>query len=221
MGSRHHQRDLVSAQGERGEEHESTRKPSGMGCDYCTGRTGLECGVGSLLFQSNNAWAQAEAEEARLLRAGACVVMLRHAQTDPGVGDPPDFRSGAVPHAAQPERAGPRPGPAYRRMVQVPQAPAARGSVQRLVPVQGHGRPGVRRTTLCCRRWGRPLAAAPHSLTRRRRCARCWRAVPPGQFDVWVTHQVNITAFTGENPSMGEAIIVGSGGRALLRTRFG
>ena len=46
-------------------------------------------------------------------------------------------------------------------------------------------------------------------------------AVPPGQFEVWVTHQVNITALTGENPFMGEAIIVRSGGRALLGTRFG
>lgn len=26
------------------------------------------------------------------LRAGACVVLLRHAQTEPGIGDPPGFR---------------------------------------------------------------------------------------------------------------------------------
>ena len=46
-------------------------------------------------------------------------------------------------------------------------------------------------------------------------------AEPPGQFEVWVTHQVNITALTGENPFMGEAIIVDSGGQAPMRTRFG
>ena len=47
--------------------------------------------VGSLFFQAASARAQGEADEARLLRTGPCVVMLRHAQTDPGMGDPPDF----------------------------------------------------------------------------------------------------------------------------------
>ena len=27
-----------------------------------------------------------------LLRAGGCVVLLRHAQTEPGIGDPPNFQ---------------------------------------------------------------------------------------------------------------------------------
>ena len=46
-------------------------------------------------------------------------------------------------------------------------------------------------------------------------------AEPRRRFNVGVTHQVNITALTGENPLMGETIIMGSGGRALLGTRFG
>lgn len=29
-----------------------------------------------------------------LLREGGCVLLMRHAQTDPGVGDPPDFKLG-------------------------------------------------------------------------------------------------------------------------------
>ena len=46
-----------------------------------------------------------------------------------------------------------------------------------------------------------------------------------GQFEAWVTHQVNITAMTGEVPAMGEAFVVklgaeGNSGRVLARTRF-
>ena len=37
--------------------------------------------------------AQAESDDLPMrLRAGGCAVLLRHAQTDPGVGDPPGFR---------------------------------------------------------------------------------------------------------------------------------
>ena len=35
------------------------------------------------------------------------------------------------------------------------------------------------------------------------------------------THQVNITALTGEGPPMGEAVIVGGTCKALLRARLG
>ena len=46
-----------------------------------------------------------------------------------------------------------------------------------------------------------------------------------GQFEAWVTHQVNITAMPGEVPAMGEAFVVklgaeGNPGRVLARTRF-
>ena len=36
--------------------------------------------------------AQSPPDVAVLLRAGGCVLMLRHAQTEAGVGDPPNFR---------------------------------------------------------------------------------------------------------------------------------
>ncbi len=46
-----------------------------------------------------------------------------------------------------------------------------------------------------------------------------------GSFEVWVTHQVNMTSMTGEVPAMGEGFVVtlGSGsqpGRVLARTQF-
>jgi hypothetical protein len=45
--------------------------------------------------------------------------------------------------------------------------------------------------------------------------------IPAGAFEVWVTHQVNIGAFTGESLAMGEAVIVGPEGRVLGRSDFG
>ena len=44
------------------------------------------------------------------------------------------------------------------------------------------------------------------------------KAVPAGAFEVWVTHQVNITALTGEFTAMGEALIVDANGVLLART---
>ena len=41
--------------------------------------------------------------------------------------------------------------------------------------------------------------------------------IAPGRFEVWVTHQVNITALTGEVPAMGEGLVVGTQARVLAR----
>ena len=46
------------------------------------------------------------------------------------------------------------------------------------------------------------------------------KAIANGQFEVWVTHQVNITALTGLVPSMGEAVWVDRQGQPLGRTFF-
>ena len=44
--------------------------------------------------------------------------------------------------------------------------------------------------------------------------------IPARQFDVWVTHQVNISALSGQATGMGEAVILGRDGRLLARTTF-
>ena len=181
-----------------------------------------EVGAGSMLFQAGTAWAQEEVDASRLMRAGACAVMLRHAQTDPGVGDPPEFdlaqcrtqRNLSEAGRAQARRIGqwftarqvsPRSVQssawcrckdtadlAFGRHTVLPALSSTFGSQS-----SNQNQPGQ---TLALR----ALLAA----------------IPAGQFDVWVTHQVNITALTGENAAMGEAIMVGSRGQALLRTRF-
>jgi hypothetical protein len=41
------------------------------------------------------------------------------------------------------------------------------------------------------------------------------KAIKPGQFEVWVTHQVNITSLTQRAPAMGEGFVVGAQGQVL------
>ena len=41
--------------------------------------------------------------------------------------------------------------------------------------------------------------------------------LPQGQFEVWVTHQVNITALTGQPVGMGEAVVLDRKGQVLGR----
>lgn len=176
-------------------------------------------GAGGLLLQANGVRAQTVSEEARLLRAGACVVMLRHAQTDPGVGDPPDFDLAQC----RTQRNLNEPGRAQARRI------GAWFSARQLQPRAVQSSAWCRCKDTADLAFGRhtvlpalssTFGSSQNQASQTQTLRALLASVPPGQFDVWVTHQVNITAFTGENPSMGEAIIVGSGGRALLRTRF-
>ena len=44
--------------------------------------------------------------------------------------------------------------------------------------------------------------------------------MPAGEFEVWVTHQVNMTALTGEGMAMGEALVLDVTGTVLARSTF-
>ena len=44
--------------------------------------------------------------------------------------------------------------------------------------------------------------------------------VGAGRFEVWVTHQVNIGAFTGESTAMGEGVLVDTAGKVMGRSNF-
>ncbi|MEY4236451.1 MAG: hypothetical protein RLZZ454_1709 [Pseudomonadota bacterium] len=43
------------------------------------------------------------------------------------------------------------------------------------------------------------------------------QTMPPQRTEVWVTHQVNMTALTGAYPAMGEGFLVDQRGRLLAR----
>jgi phosphohistidine phosphatase SixA len=168
--------------------------------------------------------AQSAPDVAALLRAGGCVLMLRHAQTEAGVGDPPNFQLGQC----STQRNLSDEGKAQSR--RIGQWFAARklaiGSVQssawcRCIDTAtlafGHYEllPALNSTFD-----SRSNQAAQTDALRER-----LKGIRAGQFEVWVTHQVNISALTGEGPAMGEAFVVklGTGGlpgRVVARTSF-
>lgn len=141
------------------------------------------------------------------LRTGRVAVLLRHAITDPGVGDPPGFRLDACATQRNLSADG---------RVQA-QRIGAWFKTRALVPAK------VRSSVWCrCVDTGR-LAfgrAEPWEALNSffgeagssdRQSAALGAALPgigAGAFEVWVTHQVNITALTGEFAQMGEACVV-------------
>jgi len=163
--------------------------------------------------------AQSARDVAALLRAGACVLMLRHAQTVAGVGDPPGF--------------------------QLDQCSTQRnlndeGREQAKLIGQWFKTHGVQPRSVQTSAWCRckdtaELAFGKYAVLPELGSTFDTRAsqdvqtkalrtrlgyVPPGQFEVWVTHQVNITSLTGESTSMGEAVVMRNKARVLGRTLF-
>lgn len=163
---------------------------------------------------------QAATPDAALrLRAGGCVLLLRHAQTVPGIGDPPQFRLDrcdtqrnlSEAGRAQAQRIGEwlrsqRLDPtavrssAWCRCIDTAQLALGRHTVW----------PALNST------FGDRLNQTDESATLRAALEK----IPAGQFELWVTHQVNITALTREVPSMGEGFVVDGQARVLARTLF-
>ena len=177
-------------------------------------------------------WAFAADDFAARLRAGACVLLMRHAQTEPGVGDPPGFSLAQCSTQRNLDERGRKQSEQWARWL------AARS----LVPAQ------VRSSAWCrCVDTARlafssaPVAPAPAPGGVPAPAVQVWaplnsffdgqgdreaqtaalraalRTLPAGQWQAWVTHQVNITALTGESVAMGEAFVVDRTGRMLAR----
>jgi broad specificity phosphatase PhoE len=165
----------------------------------------------------------AEADESlwALLRGGGQVVLMRHATTTPGVGDPPGFRLGDCPSQRNLTEAGRdearRIGAAFR----------ARG-----VPVGG-----VRSSRWCrCLEtaelaFGRAEPWEPldsvfedrhHEPERTRVVRQVVGARPADGNLVLVTHGANIVALTGVSPAPGEFLVLTAepGGRFRVAGRL-
>jgi broad specificity phosphatase PhoE len=153
-----------------------------------------------------------------LLREGGCVVLMRHAQTEPGVGDPPNFKLGECATQRNLSEAGReqarRVGAAFTgervKLDQVRSSAWCRCVDTAMLafkentvwpPINsffgGEGRDSQTREVLAAvQGW-----KAPRNL-------------------VLVTHQVNITALTGEYLAMGEVFITRpEAGRLRLLSR--
>jgi broad specificity phosphatase PhoE len=155
------------------------------------------------------------------LRAGGCVVLLRHARTTPGVGDPSGFRL----DSCSTQRNLSEEGRAQARAV---------GAWFRNLSL----RPGAVRSSAWCRcrdtaalafgaheTWP-PLnstfgnSAGPDAAAATQALRAALARLPTGAFEVWVTHQVNISALTGEFTEMGEGLVVDTAVRTVARSRF-
>lgn len=147
------------------------------------------------------------------LKAGGHVLIVRHARTVPGVGDPPDFRAGDCMTQRNLSDAG---------------REQSRAMGERLRAA------GVRWDDVLASSWCRALETAelafgrarpyppldsffvvrdaePRQTAALRERIRSFRG--PGTL-VMVTHQVNISALTGEFTAMGEALVLAPGGPA-------
>jgi broad specificity phosphatase PhoE len=135
---------------------------------------------------------------------------LRHAQTEPGIGDPPGF----VPGQCNTQRNLSDAGREQARKLGA--ALRARG----LVPQR------VRSSRWCrCLDTARlafgsvePWPALDSFFGDRGRVdaqttevRRALAALPMGRVEAWVTHQVNISALTGDGAAMGEVLLLRAG----------
>lgn len=150
-----------------------------------------------------------------LLREGGCVVLMRHAQTDAGIGDPPDLRLGDCSTQRNLSEDGReqarRAGEAFTR--------------QGIVLSQVRSSAWCRCTDTADLAFGRhQIWPAINSFFRDSGGDAQTREVLQGvqslrRPDNWmlVTHQVNISALTGEYPSMGEMFVTRPTGGERLR----
>lgn len=151
------------------------------------------------------------------LREGGCVLLLRHAQTDPGIGDPPGWRLGDC--ASQRNLSGEGRAQAARLGERLRRAGIAIGPVR-------------------SSRWCRCADTAKLAFDRvepwpvldsffagrgaepaQTAALRAWVGAFKGPANAaLVTHQVNMTALTGEGASMGEVLVLraAAGGFALI-----
>ena len=181
-----------------------------------------------LMLQAQTPTTAALPDMALLLRKGACAVMLRHAQTEPGIGDPPGFRLDQCSTQRNLSAAG------REQSIQIGQWFKANSlkpaSVQtsawcrcKETAELGFGRYAVLDalgSTFDNRNSHKNQENQESQRRQTRQLHARLQTISAGQFEVWVTHQVNITALLGEVPAMGEAMLVSSNAQVLGRAFF-
>ncbi len=147
------------------------------------------------------------------LKSGGHVLIVRHAQTVPGIGDPPGFRVDDCATQRNLSEAGRAQSKAMGEQlaaagVRVDEAlssawcrclDTARLAFGRATPYEP------------ANSFFESRATEPRQTAALRERVRAWQG--SGTLAL-VTHQVNITALTGEVPAMGEALVLAPGGPA-------
>jgi broad specificity phosphatase PhoE len=166
------------------------------------------------MFVTNASYA-VEADRAALikvLRDGGAVLLLRHGQTEPGVGDPPGFKLGDCKTQRNLSGAG------IEQTQRTAHAVRAAGiNFSKVLTSQWcRCRDTAKVFTGDATDWSalnsffenaRDAAQQTDALKTR------LRTVPRRETWLLVTHQVNITALTGISPAMGEGVVVRASAR--------
>jgi phosphohistidine phosphatase SixA len=158
------------------------------------------------------------AELASLWRREGGVLVVRHAQTESGLGDPPEFALGQCrtqrnlnPEGQQASRAM---GEWMRSQGLKPDAVRTSQwcrcqDTARLALGQFEDWPALNST----------FAGQGNPTSQIQALRERLLALPAGRTEVWVTHQVIMTALTGAYPEMGEGFLVDAQGRLRARAR--
>jgi broad specificity phosphatase PhoE len=159
------------------------------------------------------------ASRAQLLavwRQSGGVLLIRHAATESGLGDPPGFVIGQCRTQRNLSESGRQASRALGTWFQAQnfKPDAVRSSqwcrcqdTARLAFGAYEDWPALNSTFA-----GQGDSAAQQQALRER-----LQALPAGRTEVWVTHQVNMTGLTGAYPGMGEGFLVDRQGRLLAR----
>ena len=146
------------------------------------------------------------------------VLLIRHAATESGLGDPPGFVIGQCRTQRNLSDEGRQASRAFGAWLQSQnfKPDAVRSSqwcrcqdTARLAFGAYEDWPALNSTFA-----GQGDPAAQQQALRER-----LSALPAGRTEVWVTHQVNMTGLTGAYPEMGEAFLVDAQGRLKARGR--
>jgi hypothetical protein len=163
--------------------------------------------------------AAAGAPTAWARRAGGPVLVMRHAQTDPGIGDPPGFvlaRCGTQRNLSAEGRSQARAFGA--RLASLGLRPSAIRSSRwcrclhtgdEIAAALGAGAPKTEPWPALDSFFEDRAREPAQTAQLRERLAALPAAPASGGFELWVTHQVNISALTGGFAAMGQAAWVG------------
>jgi broad specificity phosphatase PhoE len=140
----------------------------------------------------------------------ATVLLLRHAQTEPGIGDPPGFALGQCNTQRNLSDAGREQarklGAALRMRGLTPQRVRSSRWCRCLDTARlafGNVEPWPALDSF----FGDRDRVDAQTAELRRALA----ALPMGRVEAWVTHQVNISALTGSGAAMGEVLLLRAG----------
>lgn len=161
----------------------------------------LVAAIGAALAQPDDALAR--------MREGGNVLLIRHAATEPGVGDPPGFRLGQCATQRNLSDEGRRQARALGEALLAARVPLAAVRSSRWCRCLDTARLAFE-SRVAVEPWPAldsffdDRDAGP-SQTRAALAA--LDAVPTGSNWVWVTHQVNISALTGAGAAPGEVVV--------------